>query len=318
MTRKFSATHLALAVLLGLAVGTTADRQPATADAQEVQESKQITASGIEINRGSDPALDLAEGDELRARISGERDSWLTDSQRGGSLAFSTRAADGTLNNNMRLTKEGCLLLGMEGAIAGVPGSIETSMNHSSRPGALVMRNTHEPKLGCGVTLAFYASGEHQCSISSSWIGETRRVKQIEKPDLPHGRESPPYPGPRSAARLEINGRVNDWASNMAIFEPIADDGKAFVTVDQGHPFMDMVQYLPPSGEWINGRRIGRHCLLVGTTHNTGATAGGIVVAGDVYHENVGSGPVVKSPNGTAFRIVVDDNGNLSTERFSN
>jgi len=317
MTRRFSAIHLAVAALLGLVIGRMAGQQPATAEARETQELGQIEVSGIEINRGADPAMDLAEGDQLRARIGAERDSWLTDSVQGGSLAFSTRAADGTLNKNMRLTKEGCLLVGKEGAIAGIGGSIETAMDHPSRPGALVMRNVHDPTLGCGATIAFYASGEHQISMSSSWLGETRHVKQIDKPDLPHGRVSPPYPGPRSAARMEINGRVNDWASNMAIFEPIADDGKAFVTCDRAHPFMNgQVQYLPPSGEWINGRRIGRHAFLVGTTHNTGATAGGIVMAGDSYHENKGMGPVIKSPNGTAFRIIVDDDGNLSTQKF--
>ena len=319
MTRRFSAMHLVIAVIIALAVGMIVERQPATTDAQEAQELKQIKASGIEINSGAAPTLQLVEGDHLRAQISAVKDSWLKDSLYGGKLAFSTRAADGTLNANMQLTKEGCLLVGNEDPIAAILGSIETSMDHPSRPGALVMRNVHEPILGCGVTIAFYGSGEHQASMSSAYLGETRRVKQIEKPPLPHGRVSPPYPGPRSAARLEINGRVNDWASNMAIFEPIADDGKAFVTCDRAHPFMNgQVQYSPPGGEWINGRRIGRHAFLVGTTHNTGATAGGIVVAGDVYHEYGGRGPVVKSPNGTAFRIIVDDNGNLSTEPFQN
>ncbi len=270
MTRRFSAIHLAVAVLLGLVIGRMAGQQPTTAEARKTQELGQIEVSGIEINRGADPAMDLAEGDQLQARIGAERDSWLTDSVQGGSLAFSTRAADGTLNKNMRLTKEGCLLVGKEGAIAGIGGSIETSMEHSIRPGALVMRNVHDPTLGCGVTIAFYASGEHQASMSSSWLGETRRVKQIDKPNLPHGRVSPPYPGPRSAAWLEINGRINDWSSNMAIFEPIADDGKALVTVDRQHPWMGgQVQYLPPSGEWINGRRIGHHALLVGTSRMT-------------------------------------------------
>ncbi|MCH2183886.1 MAG: hypothetical protein MK108_17965 [Mariniblastus sp.] len=317
MAHRVTAIYLAIAVLLGLVIGRMTGQQSATAEARETRELGQLDVSGIEINSGSGPTIDLSEGGHLRASIGAQTDSRFTDSVQGGSLAFSTRAADGAVNKNMQLTKEGCLLVGREDAIAGVGGSIETAMDHPSRPGALVMRNVHDPTLGCGVTIAFYASGEHQASMSSSWLGETRHVKQIDKPDLPHGRVSPPYPGPRSAARMEINGRVNDWASNMAIFEPIADDGKAFVTCDRAHPFMNgQVQYLPPSGEWINGRRIGRHAFLVGTTHNTGATAGGIVMAGDSYHENKGMGPVIKSPNGTAFRIIVDDDGNLSTEKF--
>ena len=55
---------------------------------------------------------------------------------------------------------------------------------------------------------------------------------------------------------------------------------------------------------------------MLGTTHTTGATAGGMVLAGDSYHEYKGKGPVIKSPNGTACRIIVDDDGNLSTEKF--
>ena len=318
MTRRFSAVHLTLAVLISLAVGTFVERQPAATRAQAAPGENKIEASSIEINRGSGPAMDLAEGEELRARISATRDSWIKDTPYGGKLDFFTRGADGTLIRKMELTKEGCLLVGNEGPIAAILGSIETAMDHPSRPGALVMRNVHEPIRGCGVTIAFYGSGEHQASMSSAYLGETRRVKQMEKGDLPHGRHSPPYPGPRSAARLEINARVNDWSSNVAMFEPIADDGKAFVLADKDHPWMDQIQYLPPSGEWLNNRRIGRHAFLVGTTHNTGATAGGIVVAGDVYHEYGGRGPVVKSPNGTPYRIVVDDDGNLSTEKFQN
>ena len=75
---------------------------------------------------------------------------------------------------------------------------------------------------------------------------------------------------------------------------------------------------LEPGGEWINNRRIGRHALLIGTTHTTGATAGAIVLAGDSYHEYEGKCPVIKSPNGSAYRIIVDDEGRLSTQKFSN
>ena len=91
---------------------------------------------------------------------------------------------------------------------------------------------------------------------------------------------------------------------------------RALVTADREHPYLGQVQYLPPGGEWINNRRIGRHALMVGTTHTTGATAGGVVLAGDSYHEYAGKGPVIKSPNGTAYRLVVDNAGNLSTEKF--
>lgn len=316
MTRRFSATHLILAVIIGLAAGMILERQPTITNAQSTEELKKIEASGIEITRGSAPSVDLAEGDEVRSRISAMRDSWGTTSEHGGKLEFQTQGADGTLKTKMQLTRGGALMVGNQGPIAGIPGSIETSMDHRSRPGALVMRNIHEPVRGCGVTLAFYGSGEHQASFSSSWLGEMRRVKQMEKGKLPLGRPSPPYPGPTSASRLEINARVNDWTSNVAMFEPVADDGKALVRVDREHPWMGQIKYLQESGEWLNNRRIGRHAFLVGTTHNTGATAGGIVVAGDVYHEYGGRGPVVKSPNGTAFRIVVDDDGNLSTEKF--
>lgn len=254
----------------------------------------------------------------LLGRINADRDMWYNDKVGSGKLTFSTAGADGVVKPKMYLTKDGCLLVGVRGPIAGIAGSLELSINTTSRPGVIVMANTHEAIQGVGCTLAFYGSGEHQASFSSCWVGSSQRhVKQIEKGKLPLGYLSPPYPGPTSAARLEINARVNDWASNVAIFEPIADDGRALVTVDRQHPFMGQVLYLPPGGEWINNRRIGRHALLVGTTHNTGATAGGIVVAGDSYHEYQGRGPVIKSPNGTAYRIVVDDNGNLSTEKFS-
>ena len=67
MKRRFSAMHVALAALIGVAVGTMGERQPAATGAQQVQQLQPLKASGIEINRGSGPALDLAEGDQLRA-----------------------------------------------------------------------------------------------------------------------------------------------------------------------------------------------------------------------------------------------------------
>jgi len=256
-------------------------------------------------------------GDTARATIEVTPDTTWTESQLGGKLVFSTRSADGTLSPKMTLTKEGCLQVGDNGCIAGIAGGMELAINDPSRPGTIVMRNVHEARTGCGNTLAFYASGHGQVFLSSAWVGvnEARRVPQMEKGPLPLGYPSPQYPVSTSAARFEISGRINDWVSNMALFEPIADDGRALVTVDREHPYMGQVQYLPQGGEWINNRRIGRHAFMLGTTHNTGATAGGMVLAGDSYHEYKGRGPVIKSPNGTAFRIIVDDEGNLSTEK---
>ena len=293
MSGRFTATHVVVACVIGLALGMAAKPRP---EAQEAEAAEPEVLAAVCKSLGALP-------DRIRVDES-------------GGITFLTPAEDGSPTKMMRLTEKGCLLLGQRGRIAGIEGTMELTMNWPSRPGSIVMNNEHEPIRGVGDTLAFYASGEHQCSFSSSWLGETRRVKQIEKPPLPHGRESPPYPGPRSAARLEINARVNDWTSNVAMFEPIADDGRALVTADREHPWMNQIQYLPPGGEWLNNRRIGRHAFLVGTTHSTGATAGGIVLAGDLYHEYQGKGPVIKSPNGTAYRIVVDDEGRLSTEKF--
>ena len=123
--------------------------------------------------------------------------------------------------------------------------------------------------------IAFYASGYGQIFISSAWIGKTRRVAQIDKGPLPLNYKSNKYPGPTSAARLEIAARVNDWVSLAAIFEPIADDGRAFVVSDSEHPYMGQFKERP-DGEWLNNRRAGSHAFIVGTTHNTGATAGAL------------------------------------------
>ena len=50
-------------------------------------------------------------------------------------------------------------------------------------------------------------------------------------------------------------------------------------------------------------------------TTSTGATVTGTLIAatGDLETSGVGYGLVLKSPNGTRFRITVDNSGNLST-----
>lgn len=293
MCKKYSAKHVILAGVIGLAVGAAASPRNATSRADQ--------------------------GDGSAATVSA-----TVDRGAGGKLAFSTRGDDGVLTERMRLTKDGQLLIGKRVGpwpahptpLSGIPGSVEVMIDDPSRPGAIVMINEHEPVQGVGNTLAYYASGHGQVFLTSSWLGETRRVAQIDKPPLPMNYPSAKFPEPTSAARFEIGARVNDWVSLAAILEPIADDGRPFVVSDRQHPYLGQVQYLPPSGEWINNRRVGRHALLIGTTHTTGATAGGVVLAGDAYHEYPGKGPVIKSPDGTAYRIVVDDDGKLSTKKF--
>ena len=291
--RMYSAQQLLLSGLMGLVVGTLS--------------GPSIVATLAQPNADGQPDAAVVSRELLSNAVTVESDSAIT---------FSTRQDDGAMNKKMRMSKEGCLLVGQRGPIANIPGTMEISMHHPSRPGSIVMINQHEAQRGVGNTFAYYASGHGQVFLSSSWIGESRRVAQIEKGPLPLGYPSPKYPEMTSAARFEIGARVNDWVSLAAIFEPIADDGQPFVTVDREHPFMDQVDYQPGNGEWINNRRVGRHALLIGTTHNTGASAGGLVLAGDAYHEHSGKGPVIKSPNGTPFRIVVDDDGNLSTQKY--
>ena len=296
MNKKHSPKQTALAAMLGLAVGVVAGPYLATSPAREAEPPASHAVAA------ETTPLEAAPG------------AILMDGENG--MTFQTSQDDGTLTKRMRLTKQGCLLVGQRGPIGGFPGTMELSMNSPSRPGSIVMINQHEAVKGVGDTLAFYASGHGQIFLSSSWLGQKRRTPQIEKGPLPLGYPSPKYPVATSAARFEIGARVNDWVSLAAIFEPIADDGRPFVINDRDHPYMGQVQYLPASGEWINNRRVGRHALLLGTTHTTGATAGGLVLAGDAYHEYSGKGPVIKSPNGTPYRLVVDDDGNLSTERF--
>ena len=291
--RKYSVQHLVLSALLGLAVGALSGPSLVSTLAQARADDQPVTVMDTR--------------NPLSTAVTVDSDSAIT---------FSTRQDDGTMNKKMRMTKEGCLLVGQRGPIANIPGTMEISMHHPSRPGSIVMINQHKAQQGVGDTLAFYASGHGQVMLMSSWIGRSRRVAQIDKGPLPLGYPSPKYPEMTSAARFEIGARVNDWVSLAAIFEPIADDGCPFITSDREHPYIDLVEYQPGGGEWINNRRVGRHALLIGTTHNTGATAGGLVLAGDSYHEYAGKGPVVKSPNGTAFRIIVDDEGNLSTQKF--
>lgn len=234
-----------------------------------------------------------------------------------GALSFSTVGKDEVLTEKMCLTQDGQMAVGARippgYPRGGVPGNMNVIVDYPSRPGVVIMMNQHEAVQGVGSTLCWGASEEWQLFLISSWLGETRRVKQEHNRKLPGGYLSSDYPGPTSAARMEIGLRVHDWVSLAATFEPIADDGRAFVE----HPYKGQVQYLEPEGEWINSRRIGRHAFMLGTTHTAGATAGGMVLAGDSYHEYKGKGPVIKSPNGTAYRIIVDDDGNLSTKKFS-
>ena len=270
---------------------------------------------------GSAAPTAVAAGDEgVLSHLTSE-----ADGKSGSRLIFSTRRDDGSLTEKMRLTKDGALAVGKRVPPgyprAGDDGCLNVIIDNPSRPGAILMNNLHKAARGVGNTMCWGASTSPesdgwQVFLSSAWLGDVRRVKQEPRRPLPNGYPSTDYPGPASQARLEIAMRAHDWVSLAAIFEPIADDGKAFVTSDREHPYMGQVEYMEPGGEWINNRRIGRHAFMLGTTHTTGATAGGMVLAGDSYHEYPGKGPVIKSPNGTAYRIVVDDDGNLSTEKF--
>ena len=305
MDSKRSGKRVAAAGIIGFLVGTLVRVPPSTTLADDAE------------RKGAGPTAAAAPGDkgEPRAKIDVTADGPL-----GGRISFATRGADGVLTEKMRLSKDGGLAVGARippgYPRGGTPGNMNVIINDPSRPGAIIMMNEHEAVRGVGCTVCWGASDEWQVFLISSWLGETRRVAQTHNRTLPSGYLSSDYPGPTSAARMEIGMRVHDWVSLAATFEPIADDGRAFVTADREHPYLGQVQYLPPGGEWINNRRIGRHALMVGTTHTTGATAGGVVLAGDSYHEYPGKGPVVKSPNGTAYRIVVDDDGNLSTKKF--
>lgn len=305
MGRIYSVKYVVLAGIIGLVVGIAVSPWPAATNAEKIEDKdSKITAE-----------THTAQGETSLAQI-----KEAPDGEHGGSLMFSTRGNDGVLTEKMRLTKDGSLAVGTRVPLGyprgGTPGNMNVVIDNPSCPGTIIMFNEHEAAPGVGNTLCWYASGEAQVFLISSWLGNFRRVKQEYNRPLPWQIPSPDYPGPASAARFDIGLKVHDWVSLAATFEPIADDGHAFVTIDREHPYRGMVQYLEPGGEWIYNRRIGRHALLVGTTHTTGATAGGVVLAGDSYHEYKGKGPVIKSPNGTAYRIVVDDNGKLSTEKF--
>lgn len=310
MSTKYLVESVIVAGILVLVVGMAVWRSRTTAYADDAERTNPSPAA-VTATAGADGSP---------ANITAAEDG-----QRGGRLMFSTRGKDGALTEKMRLTKDGALAVGTRippgYPRAGKYGGLNVIIDDPSRPGAILMNNMHEAARGVGNTLCWGASTSPesdgwQIFMSSSWPGDVRRVKQEYNRPLPAGYPSTDYPGPASQARMEIGMRVHDWVSLAAIFEPIADDGRAFVTADREHPYMGQVQYLEPGGEWINSRRIGRHAMLIGTTHTTGATAGGVVLAGDSYHEYQGRGPVIKSPNGTAYRIVVDDKGNLSTEKF--